>query len=358
MINYNNLTSIGTINNSGDFMNVGTIANNGTLTNESLLVNDGSIYTCEGVFVNNGTLMNNGTIYVLTTWYQDDDGDGAGDPNSSVEACSDSPPAGFVDIAGDECPFDSDKTEPGLCGCGMADTDADGDGIADCNELSWNELLPDNANVECDQIPDAAILSAGSPCEESAAVDYSEEVMAGLCVNDYEIIRTWTASDTCLNTLIHVQTIYVTDTTPPIWDGDQLPQGGTAICDDLIGIVANPPEMTATDNCTDDVEVTLDQVFTQFNLDDCATGDYLTRTWTAIDGCGNLTIHEDVITMIGDEIGCAEDLNGNGSVEVGDLLLLLADFGCLTECSADIDGDGVVTVNDILLLLAAFGDSC
>ncbi len=62
--------------------------------------------------------------------------------------------------------------------------------------------------------------------------------------------------------------------------------------------------------------------------------------------------------MIGDEIGCAEDLNGNGSVEVGDLLLLLADFGCLTECSADIDGDGAVTVNDILLLLAAFGDSC
>ncbi len=438
MINYNNLTSIGTINNSGDFMNVGTITNYGTLGNESLLVNDGSIYTCEGVFVNTGTLMNNGTIYVMTTWYQDDDGDGAGDPNSSVEACSDSPPAGFVDIAGDECPFDSDKTEPGLCGCGIADTDADGDGIADCNGLSWNELLPDNANVECDQIPDAAILSAWSPCEESADVDYFEVVMTGFCVNDYEIIRTWTASDSCLNTIIHVQTIYVTDstppvfegelpsdvtvecddipqipvvtasdnctgslaqwleidivgtmcsddyaiirtwfaqdqcsnsstfthtiwvvdTTPPIWDGDQLPQGGTANCDDLIEVIANAPEMTATDNCSEYVEVTLNHFFTQLNLDDCDTGDFLTRTWTAIDGCGNLTIHEEVITMLGDEIGCPEDLNGNGSVEVGDLLLLLADFGCFTECSADIDGDGAVTVNDILLLLAAFGDSC
>ena len=189
MINYNLLTSIGTINNSGALMNVGTLTNLGTLTNESSLVNDGSIYTCDGVFVNTGSLMNNGTIYMMTTWYQDDDGDGAGDPNSSVEACSDSPPAGFVDIAGDECPFDSDKTEAGICGCGVADTDADGDGVADC-------------------------------------------------------------------------------------------------------------------------------------------------------------------------IGCPEDLNGNGAVEVGDLLILLGDFGCLENCSADIDGDGAVAVSDILLLLAAFGDDC
>ncbi|MFO8084917.1 MAG: thrombospondin type 3 repeat-containing protein, partial [Desulfobacterales bacterium] len=32
----------------------------------------------------------------------------------------------------DGCPFDPDKTEPGVCGCGVPDIDTDGDGIMDC----------------------------------------------------------------------------------------------------------------------------------------------------------------------------------------------------------------------------------
>jgi hypothetical protein len=35
----------------------------------------------------------------------------------------------------DECPEDPGKTEPGICGCGVSDTDIDGDGIVDCNDL-------------------------------------------------------------------------------------------------------------------------------------------------------------------------------------------------------------------------------
>ena len=32
----------------------------------------------------------------------------------------------------DQCPVDAAKTEPGVCGCGIADVDTDGDGLADC----------------------------------------------------------------------------------------------------------------------------------------------------------------------------------------------------------------------------------
>lgn len=35
----------------------------------------------------------------------------------------------------DECPLDDDKTEPGICGCGLADEDGDGDGTMDCDDL-------------------------------------------------------------------------------------------------------------------------------------------------------------------------------------------------------------------------------
>ncbi len=34
----------------------------------------------------------------------------------------------------DSCPTDSDKTEPGECGCGTPDTDSDDDGTPDCND--------------------------------------------------------------------------------------------------------------------------------------------------------------------------------------------------------------------------------
>ena len=39
----------------------------------------------------------------------------------------------------DLCPNDPNKTEPGICGCGVADTDSDGDGTADCNDLCVND---------------------------------------------------------------------------------------------------------------------------------------------------------------------------------------------------------------------------
>jgi cysteine-rich repeat protein len=41
------------------------------------------------------------------------------------------------DLASDcaeSCPADPSKTEPGLCGCGLADADSDGDGAIDCDE--------------------------------------------------------------------------------------------------------------------------------------------------------------------------------------------------------------------------------
>lgn len=55
---------------------------------------------------------------------------------------------------------------------------------------------------------------------------------------------------------------------------------------------------------------------------------------------------------------CAEDLNGNGTIEVGDVLLVLAEFGCEANCTTDLTGDGFVTVDDVLVLLSAFGTSC
>jgi len=63
-------------------------------------------------------------------WFGDADGDGAGDPLTTVQSCTQ--PSGFLAAAGDSCPLDPNKTSPGICGCGVPDTDTDGDATADC----------------------------------------------------------------------------------------------------------------------------------------------------------------------------------------------------------------------------------
>ena len=57
-------------------------------------------------------------------------------------------------------------------------------------------------------------------------------------------------------------------------------------------------------------------------------------------------------------IDCLGDLDGNGTVDVGDLLLILANFGCVANCTADIDNDGQLGVTDVLALLSEFAASC
>ena len=51
--------------------------------------------------------------------------------------------------------------------------------------------------------------------------------------------------------------------------------------------------------------------------------------------------------------GVPGDLDGNGLVDVNDLLVIIGAWGpCSGDCPADLSGDGIVSVSDILLLLS------
>ena len=52
---------------------------------------------------------------------------------------------------------------------------------------------------------------------------------------------------------------------------------------------------------------------------------------------------------------CPADINADGTVDVLDLLQLLAAWGPCAACPEDINADGVVDVLDLLQLLAAWG---
>ncbi len=70
------------------------------------------------------------SIVAPTIWYADADGDGSGDDSSTMQACGQ--PVGYVAVGGDLCPNDPNKVSPGVCGCGVPDTDTDLDGLPDC----------------------------------------------------------------------------------------------------------------------------------------------------------------------------------------------------------------------------------
>jgi hypothetical protein len=53
---------------------------------------------------------------------------------------------------------------------------------------------------------------------------------------------------------------------------------------------------------------------------------------------------------------CEADIDGNGAVDVNDLLMVIGDWGCAGTCAADITGDGAVNVQDLLQLIASWGN--
>ncbi|MDP7434874.1 MAG: FG-GAP-like repeat-containing protein, partial [Flavobacteriales bacterium] len=56
---------------------------------------------------------------------------------------------------------------------------------------------------------------------------------------------------------------------------------------------------------------------------------------------------------------CPADLDNDGFIVIGDVLIFLGDFGCSESCTADINGDGSVNVQDLLEgILSNFGTPC
>ena len=55
----------------------------------------------------------------------------------------------------------------------------------------------------------------------------------------------------------------------------------------------------------------------------------------------------------------AANLDGSGSVGLGDLAIVLANWGqTCTDCPADVNGNGEVDLTDLATILSVFGVGC
>jgi hypothetical protein len=172
-------------------------------------------------------IANHGDVLLAdSVFYRDADGDGAGDPNSSVHACTQ--PVGYVSNMTDGCPLDGSKTTQQTYY-----RDADGDGFGDpassiqacsaaagyvdkagdCNDsapLAWSgasEIPGDGVDNDCDpNTPDhvdcpcqALYVSAKSIWEAQRGRGWNPTLSAGstqaICFEDFHTNPAYQATD-------------------------------------------------------------------------------------------------------------------------------------------------------------------
>ncbi len=170
-----------------------------------------------------------------------------------------------------------------------------------CNELEYVQtvtvidetapelMIPADATVECDAIPEVGEATATDNCDTDVAIQYlGQKKTPGDCENNYTLIRIWRATDSCGNSSVKSQVLTVQDTTAPELT---IPADVTVECDAVPSI----GEASAMDNCDDNADVKYDgEERTDGFCEDTYT---LTRTWTATDNCGNATTLSQTITV-------------------------------------------------------------
>ncbi|MCF8245412.1 MAG: T9SS type A sorting domain-containing protein [Saprospiraceae bacterium] len=192
--------------------------------------------------------------------------------------------------------------------------------------------VPQNKTVDCSG--DAVF---GNPVCHSACgaltITYVDEITAGDCTSATTITRHWTATDVCGNSTFAQQTIVIMpDQSAPVFT--LASQDLTISC--ATGGMPDFDIPTVTDNCADGASLTIS------HHDDWSTGNAacanqtVTRTWTAVDACGNEATASQTITILDDVAPVFENLPADEALTCGEAVV----FGTPEA----IDGCSTVTM--------------
>jgi len=171
------------------------------------------------------------------------------------------------------------------------------DGCGNSSTASQTIYLFDEGEPEFTVFPSDTTLSCEADENLNPTVEYtsvcfnttltqSDEITAGECASNYTLVRTYTLTDACGNSVSQDWTVQVADTQAPVIEN--VPLSADLNCGDEVPA----GEPTATDNCSE-------YILTSNSIsEDQSCGYITTTTWTATDACGNSSSASQVITFV------------------------------------------------------------
>jgi len=149
------------------------------------------------------------------------------------------------------------------------------------------DVFPQDALLSCNQVPNGE--SAGVVYSDNCSavtMTFVDNIITGVCANEYILEREYTITDNCGNSTSRTWTAQVSDNEGPTIYG--VPQNETLECGSPIGEAI----IFGIDNCSALVDIIVSAQTTPL---DC--GYLFTRTWLAVDECGNTTEASQTITF-------------------------------------------------------------
>ncbi|MEO0728703.1 MAG: hypothetical protein AAFZ63_29475, partial [Bacteroidota bacterium] len=245
----------------------------------------------------------------------------------------------FVETRTDgSCPYNYTLTRTWTAtdGCGNANTTTQVITVEDTTppeiiftEGYLSEYAPgDEVFVECSEYGNISLLIANSAaardnCSGQVPTTYTFEDLGNFDCAEFgysgHLVSTWIATDECGNTSVATINWFLVDQSPPEFQG--VPED---ICTDELPPV---PNVQAVDDC----EFAVLQ-YAQSEPIDCEGGQYIERTWTATDLCGNTATATQRVTLSpGDGPTISFDYPGLGDAMDGDLVRVPVDCGTSFE---------------------------
>ncbi|MBD3581167.1 HYR-like domain-containing protein [Flavobacterium selenitireducens] len=177
--------------------------------------------------------------------------------------------------------------------------------------------------VQCAaDVPANVTLTATDNCAGDIAVQGVDTTTPGQCAGSYVIVRTWTFTDACANSVSVSQTITVNDTIAPV--APEAPATANVSC--ASEVPANVT-LTAQDACQGAIEAQGVDVVTPGS---CPNSFTVVRTWTFTDSCGN-------------SASVSQTINVNDTVAP---VAPEAPANVTAQCTADVPANVTLTATD------------
>jgi len=246
---------------------------------------------------------------------------------TATDNCNDAPDIDFDDVVdGGVCPQPTviTRTWTAMDGCGNVSTCVQIITVIDLSPPSI--VCPDDITIECSEstLPgNTGMATASDNCDIDPAITFTDITAGGACPQELTITRTWMATDQCGNTSSCDQSIFVEDSSAPLIT---CPDDVTISCTDS----TDPDDTgfaTATDNCSDNLDISFSDVTTGGS---CPQAHTITRTWVAEDECGNTSLCIQLIVVTDDQ---APSITCPGNVTIE----------CNTSSDPSVTGEPIVS---------------